>query len=313
MQNLYILNGVLKGKSFPLTGEEYFLGRSSENDLQVEGISVSRKHARLLRKNDRFFIEDLNSKNGIFINGEKISPGVTREIKKGQLISLGRIAVSIIEDFSENNPSLMETIGFPEEMSEDELALLNSMDIHTLVSGEDENALQDRVRTAEKNVELIYKVSRILLQTLENNENVNMILDKILNYILDLLKRIDRGAFILIDEETREITRIVPLTKNGAKDPSRIYSRTIVDKVINKRKPVIMLDTMNEDEADLSESIVSMNIRSVMCLPMISNSKIQGVLYVDSLNRPYGFRSEDLFLLKALSIPAALALEKASF
>ena len=50
-----------------------------------------------------------------------------------------------------------------------------------------------------------------------------------------------------------------------------------------------------------------------MCIPMISNSKIQGVLYVDSLDRPYRFRSEELFLLNALRIPAALAMEKASF
>ena len=93
---------------------------------------------------------------------------------------------------------------------------------------------------------------------------------------------------------------------------SKMYSQTVVDRVVTERKPVIMLDTLNEDEIDLSESMVTMSIRSVMCVPLISNQKMRGVIYVDSLNRPYGFRSEDLFLLSALSIPAAFAIEKTS-
>lgn len=164
----------------------------------------------------------------------------------------------------------------------------------------------------KKNVELIYQVSRMLLQAMEKDENINMILGKILIYILDLLKRIDRGAFILVDEKTLKVSKIIPLTKDSSEESSRMYSRTIVERVIKEREPVIMLDTLDEDEIDLSESMVSMRIRSVLCVPLISNSRVRGVMYVDSLNRPYGFRSEDLFLMRALCIPAALAIEKSA-
>ena len=311
MPSLQILNGSLKGRSFALTGKKFSLGRSPENDIQVEGVSVSRKHAQLSQKEGKFFIKDLKSKNGIFINGNKMDPDTACEIEPSQLVSLGRIAISIIEDIPEHMFSLHDTIGFTEEMREDELQLLDAMDIASLVNGEDEAEQPDRYMTAEKNVELIYKVSRILLQTMENDENINMILGRILNFILDLLKRIDRGAFILIDEETLEISKIIPITKKSSDDSPKMYSKTIVERVIAERKPVIMLDTLDEDEIDLSESMVSMRIRSVLCVPMLSNSRIRGVVYVDSLNKPYGFRSEDLFLLSALSIPAALAIEKA--
>jgi pSer/pThr/pTyr-binding forkhead associated (FHA) protein len=312
MPKLFILNGPHKGRSFPLKGKEFSIGRSPNNDIPVEGVSVSRRHAKLVCKGDKYIIKDLNSKNGIYINGEKLGSGDEFEVTEGQLISLGKIAISLLEDFSGHESALLDTIIDSKDISENELELLDSMDLSSLVSDEDEAAVQDRPMTSEKNVELIYKVSSVLMQTLKDDESINRILKEILTYVLDLLKRIDRGAFILIDNDTRKISKIIPITKKSGEDAPKMYSKTIVDRVVSERKPVIMLDTLNEDEIDLSESMVSMSIRSVMCVPLISNQEMRGVIYVDSLNRPYGFRSEDLFLLTALSVPAAFAIEKAS-
>jgi len=164
--------------------------------------------------------------------------------------------------------------------------------------------------TPQKNMELIYKVSSVLMQSL-SVENINGILGTIMQYILDLLKRLDRGVFILTDTETGEITGLIPILKKSAGDSIKVYSRTIVNRVIQERKPVVMLDTNQEEKADLSESMEIMKVRSVMCVPLISRSKIRGVIYVDSLNKPHGFRREDLSLLTALSIPAAYAIENA--
>ena len=141
------------------------------------------------------------------------------------------------------------------------------------------------------------------------NKDINEILEKILRHILNLLKRVDRGVFILINDETGEVERLIPILKNSADDTIKVYSRTIVDQVIRNGKAVTMLDTQKEDQADLSESMKIMKIRSVMCVPLISRSKIRGVIYVDSVTAPHGFRKEDLSLLTALSIPAAYAIE----
>ena len=54
-----------------------------------------------------------------------------------------------------------------------------------------------------------------------------------------------------------------------------------------------------------------MGVKSLMCVPLISKSQLWGVIYVDSVDKAYGFREEDLDLITALSSPIALAIENA--
>jgi GAF domain-containing protein len=73
-----------------------------------------------------------------------------------------------------------------------------------------------------------------------------------------------------------------------------------------------MLSEMGDGSEKIhSESMKFKKIKSVMCVPLLSRSKIQGVIYVDSVSRLYGFRKEDLSLIAALSSPAAMAIENA--
>ena len=68
-----------------------------------------------------------------------------------------------------------------------------------------------------------------------------------------------------------------------------------------------------QSEGELPETLKLLNIKSVMCVPLISRAKLWGVLYADSVTKPYGFRGEDLYLLNALSSPVAMAIENALF
>jgi GAF domain-containing protein len=54
-----------------------------------------------------------------------------------------------------------------------------------------------------------------------------------------------------------------------------------------------------------------MRIKSALCVPMISRSQVRGVIYLDSIKEPYGFRNDDLSLLTALGNSAAIAVENA--
>ena len=71
MTNLYIVNGSDEGRSFDLKGDTIYIGRSPDNDLQIKDRFVSRKHLRIFRKGSKYFIEDLRSKNGTFIQPHK--------------------------------------------------------------------------------------------------------------------------------------------------------------------------------------------------------------------------------------------------
>ena len=329
MTRLYIMNGPDKGRSFDLKGDIIHIGRSPHNNIQIKDKSVSRKHLKIIRRGDKYFVEDLKSKNGTFINGNQISPGDEFEVKEGLPVAIGSIVISLGEEYPTEELAIQDSVDLSEELSEEALAALESTDLSKELSETDLAILespgfseelgqtatafaQDRPMTPQKNMELIYNVSSLLMESLSMDANIAEIFEKIMNYILDLLKRVDRGVFILVDSETGEISRLIPILKKSTGDTLKVYSRTIVDRVIRERKAVTMLDTHAEDEADLSESMRLMKIRSVMCVPLISKSKIRGVLYVDSVSKPHGFRREDLSLLTALSIPAALAMENAS-
>ncbi len=55
-----------------ISKSEIKIGRHSDNDIVIENIKVSRYHARLIKENDNWFIEDLGSSNGTYVNGKKI-------------------------------------------------------------------------------------------------------------------------------------------------------------------------------------------------------------------------------------------------
>jgi adenylate cyclase len=308
MTKLYIFGGPEKGRLYDLQGDIIGIGRSPENDIQIKDASVSRNHLKIIKRGDKFFIEDLDSRNGTLVNDIQIRSGEEFEVKEGIPITIGDIVINLVKEYSVDDEDVIAP-----ELSENDLAVLDSTDLAEEINDTTGALTRDRPMTPQKNVELVYKVASLLMQSLiMDDEDINQILEKILSNILNLLKRVDRGAFILLDTSTGEISDLIPIFKKSSSDHIKMYSQTIVDRVIREGKAVTMLDTRNEDEADLSDSIQIMRVRSVLCVPLISKSQIRGVIYVDSISRPHGFRREDLSLLTALSIPAALAIENAT-
>jgi transcriptional regulator with GAF, ATPase, and Fis domain len=98
----------------------------------------------------------------------------------------------------------------------------------------------DRPKTSLRNLQLIYKVSRVLMQSLDINE----VLEQILDYIFELLKRIDRGVILLVDERSGEISETVSRSKRPMKESERVYSLTVVKRVLRDGKAVIMTNTV---------------------------------------------------------------------
>jgi 3',5'-cyclic-nucleotide phosphodiesterase len=290
MIKLYMMDGSDEGQSFDLKTDIVYVGRSPENHIQMKDKFISRKHIKIFMKGDKYFVEDLKSKNGTFVNGKQIRPGVEHEVGEGVPIVLG-----------------MSVLCLGKACLEDVIPFLDSIDLSKEITESETIVVQDRPMTSQKNMELINKVSDALIQSTD----INDILQKILDAILDLLKRVDRGVIILIDPKTKKISDVIPKSRMPSDTTHKIYSRTIFERVIKGAKPIMMLDTLSEDEADRSQSMELMRVRSVMCVPLISRSQVRGVIYVDSVNRPHGFRNDDLSLLTALSSSAAIAIENA--
>ena len=304
MTNLYIMNGPDKGRAFEIKGDTITIGRSLDNDIQLKDQTVSRNHLKIMRKADGFFARDLGSANGTFIKGRQISPELEFEVKEGLPFAIGRIIISLGRPYT---PELRQwhVMG----LKGDALSIHDSVGIPRDADDHHEGIEPDRPMTSLRNMQLISKSSTALMRSLDIRET----LGQILNSIFDLFTRIDRGVFILIDNETGKVSAVISRPNSREGEAPRSYSRTIVNRVMQEGKAVAMLDTLSGDEIKLSESMESMEIRSVMCVPLISRSRVRGVVYVDSLKKPYGFRKDDLSLLTALSSPAAVAIENASF
>jgi len=82
--------------TLPLDNPEVSIGRKEENLLHLPERNVSRQHARLLQENEAFFIEDLDSYNGVRVNGERITRRV--RITKEDLIEIGDYRLVIRDD-----------------------------------------------------------------------------------------------------------------------------------------------------------------------------------------------------------------------
>jgi predicted component of type VI protein secretion system len=68
-------------------GKTYRIGRAKDADIRLKDIKVSRDHAMVRAENDQYYVEDLGSRNGTYVNGEKTSGRM--EIKDGDQIRLG--------------------------------------------------------------------------------------------------------------------------------------------------------------------------------------------------------------------------------
>lgn len=77
---------------YPLLESEYTIGRAPSNDIAIPDGSVSSTHARIVRTDTGFSVEDLKSRNGTFINGEKVSE--RRLLADGDILRVGKIIMT---------------------------------------------------------------------------------------------------------------------------------------------------------------------------------------------------------------------------
>ena len=70
-EKLTIIAGNLKGETFQLVGDKIAIGREDSNEIVLRDSSVSRQHCIIEKHDDQFFINDLQSLNGTFINGNQ--------------------------------------------------------------------------------------------------------------------------------------------------------------------------------------------------------------------------------------------------
>ena len=82
---LTVMTGEGEGTTIPLTQQEYLIGRHKDNNIQLTDLGVSGFHARIYRGPDGYVIEDLKSRNGVWLNGTRVFHAILQDQDKMRL------------------------------------------------------------------------------------------------------------------------------------------------------------------------------------------------------------------------------------
>jgi adenylate cyclase len=281
MGKLYVLNGLDVGRSFQLKEGRNTVGRSYENDITLRDETVSRQHLRIVKETDRYFVIDLESKNGTFFSGKYLPPDTEIEVKEGVPIAIGMTVIAIGEASMTVTKPFLESVGLTEETGEESGIFVIHKD-----------------KTNQKKLETLYRVSDVFEQKLSVKEALDMVLD----IISELVAEIDTASFMLIDPNTTKVVLFSHRSRKKERSYTPKFSMQVVYQVIKGKKTVMISNSDKEKvNRELASTLKMNGISSVMCVPMISESQAIGVIYLHSLKKPYGFRPEDVTLFEDIS------------
>jgi 3',5'-cyclic-nucleotide phosphodiesterase len=293
--------GDQKAQVYPLL-DEAVIGRSPQDSLALDRFiripnhTVSRRHARIRRRGDRYFIEDLHSFNGTYVLGQRLQPGVWHPLRDGDELAIAAIPLvfhSLVTPAAASTPTIITRS-------------VDAADLTRLSAPAPGDAGADTARTVLK-LRAMAQVG-IALGAVTDRETLT---EKIMNFIFQLFPLAERAFILLRKKEGEAPAPVAARWRDGTVlDPVQVVmSRTIVAEVVDKKHSVLSVDTLSDRHFGAQESIVSQAIRSVMCVPLLLEGECLGLIQVDTSSDPYAFREQDLEMLTGVCAEAAVALK----
>ncbi|HEY6138421.1 MAG TPA: sigma 54-interacting transcriptional regulator [Thermoanaerobaculia bacterium] len=152
----------------------------------------------------------------------------------------------------------------------------------------------------------LYEVVKIINSSLDLQEVLTRVLDLGIRRL-----RAERGMILLLDPITSALrTRVVRNINEGEPDSKR-SPQSIVREVIQSGQSVMSADARADERFVESESVITENILSILCVPLIIKDRIAGAIYVDHRQARHLFSQKDLNFLEAFADQAAIAIENA--
>jgi signal transduction histidine kinase len=154
----------------------------------------------------------------------------------------------------------------------------------------------------------LYEVSARLGTTLDLAEILNLVMDSIIQ-----LTGAERGILMLFNEITGELESMAArnMDHKTLDHRSLEISRSIVGRVVTEGRPLLTDNAQEDSRFSSHESVVSYQLRSIMCAPLRVRGRIIGAAYVDNRLFANQFSQADLDLLTAFSNQAAVAIDNA--
>lgn len=325
---LFVVQGKNKGKRLSLRKDkaQTIVGRDVKCDVRIEDAGVSRRHFCILEQDEKFFLQDVGSSNGTFVNNQQT---LWQEITNGDHIACGATELQFLiendlEDslYPENitqgprphteclrtqplqQMSVQENSFLPETVAEE-----NPPDIIVRKDRQEPpfSGYRD-TRRLSKTLATLYKVLELLNSQLELKQLLEVLVDTVLE-----VAKAERGCLIIKKSPDANPETIAFRSKQAIYSSGIPISRTIVNFAIDEGIATLSSDAMTDlrFRKNAGSSIALGHIRSVMCVPLEGRERTLGAIYVDSLINCYAFDNEDLELLRAIGRQAGLAVDRA--
>ncbi|HBT78482.1 MAG TPA: protein serine phosphatase [Planctomycetaceae bacterium] len=302
-----------KGALIEIIADSSRLGRHPGCEIVLDNNAVSREHARLIRDQNDYHIEDLHSRNGTYVNDELITRRV--KLKNGDAIRICDMRFLFFDE-----PGMLDSSQFNAmhlagraTLSDESNPASDSYTIKSSIRMDNGKGLlpSGPVEMPRANAEIKL---RALIDIGRNlGAQVDQVLPQLLNNLLRIFLQADCAYIILSDKQTKRLELKAFKHRDPKNRESYRISRTILEKVVFSKAAILSDDVANDSRFDPSESIINYSIYSIMAAPIMDydQAEVLGVIQVDSRTGGKKFSYEDLDLLVSVAYQIAVTYQNA--
>ena len=256
-------------------------GRDAGCDIPLDDPSTSRRHARFSPTPNGYRVEDLGSKNGTLVNDR---PTTSKLLVDGDSVQVG----STVIVYQESSAAAGGSVVVADDQTESGAARFLSR--------------ETRILLPQKRLELIYELSA-RLTTLQSQEQL---LETVMDICFETL-RFERGAVAIRPSSgSRKLDWHVVRNLRGSEGEITI-SRSLLSRALEHGERAIFTDE-GLGKADPTVSMVQHGIRSAMCVPLVHQDEILGVIYGDCVSSAATYTDEDIDFLAGLAHHVSIGL-----
>lgn len=293
-KELVIRNIDGKTLTVPLDRDRISLGRSSSNELcYPDDAGLSRQHLAFARENGEWFVEDLGSKNGTLLNGKRLEQKSLFQL--GDRIAAGHLNI----EFGDIGLPLDKTVVFVdhgETASSSSTTVVASLD--AVLGPQADDLHKTYVMQGSPQMRALIRAGRELAGHRPLDELFQVIMDLSMDAVCA-----GRGVLMTLEGDRLEI-------KVHRGEGFKISS-TVRDRVLKEKASLLVRDAQTDQAFREHMSIVEQKVRSMIAVPLQTNDRVIGLIYVDSPHTIREFSREDLNLLTVMANVAAIRIEHA--
>ncbi len=177
------------------------------------------------------------------------------------------------------------------------------------------NALNNSTATGNDYLATLLKLGQQLNSSLELSQVLDIAIKQVIAFV-----GAERGFVLLVDVETGRVwgeavhnidREVLEVTLSDSDAHTAEISRSLVESVLQTRQAVLSMNAMEDPRFANRQSVQFHNLRSVLCVPLVAQGRLLGIIYLDNRLKSGVFDERQLTMLTAFANQASIAIENA--